>query len=210
MPEKVATHWNLRGEANGWMSRKYMIFGIVQGIQIMLYGMMLGIRWLILQLSNIEARKKNDGINPLKERETILNIGLVDRIMALTIGFIGSVHLFVIFHAMYAVGIGAVTFVLLPLFLIIVVVMIMRTMNTANKIREEMAAAGVLPPEVVAEYRRHWKWGMFYVNPNDKSVFVSNRLGMGFTLNLAHPMSWVVLLLLLLPAFFILGFAVTR
>ena len=38
-----------------------------------------------------------------------------------------------------------------------------------------------------------WKWGMFYSNPNDASILVEKRFGMGYTLNFGHWQSWVIL-----------------
>jgi uncharacterized membrane protein len=46
---------------------------------------------------------------------------------------------------------------------------------------------------------RHWKAGVFYVNPEDPAILVPKRnggpfgLGMGRTLNMAHPVSWLVM-----------------
>jgi uncharacterized membrane protein len=32
-----------------------------------------------------------------------------------------------------------------------------------------------------------WKWGLFYVNPNDAALLVPKRFGIGYSLNFAHP-----------------------
>ena len=32
----------------------------------------------------------------------------------------------------------------------------------------------------------HWKFGIFYFNPNNKKVFVPKRIGIGWTLNFAR------------------------
>ncbi len=39
----------------------------------------------------------------------------------------------------------------------------------------------------------NWKAGIFYYNPNDPAIFVSKRVGIGYTFNFAHRWSWVVL-----------------
>ena len=50
----------------------------------------------------------------------------------------------------------------------------------------------------------YWKAGMFYYNPNDPAIFVAKRVGIGYTVNFANKMCWLVLagilLLGLLPA----------
>ena len=42
--------------------------------------------------------------------------------------------------------------------------------------------------------------GPFYSNPDDPSLFVPKRYGIGYTLNFGNPWSWVVLLLILVLA----------
>lgn len=50
--------------------------------------------------------------------------------------------------------------------------------------------------------RRLWRWGMFYVNPEDPRLWVPKRFGIGWTLNFARPWAWIVIgLLTLLPLF---------
>ena len=45
-----------------------------------------------------------------------------------------------------------------------------------------------------------WKLGVFYFNPEDSSLLVPKRSGLGYTLNFANPWSWLVLAVALLPA----------
>jgi uncharacterized membrane protein len=45
----------------------------------------------------------------------------------------------------------------------------------------------------------HYRWGIFYVNAEDPAIWVPKRLGLGWTLNCAHGLSWFMLFLLLLP-----------
>lgn len=52
-----------------------------------------------------------------------------------------------------------------------------------------------------------WKWGMFYYNPEDSSLIVEKRFGLGQTLNFANRRSWVVLALLAAPLVLLAIFA---
>jgi len=38
-----------------------------------------------------------------------------------------------------------------------------------------------------------WIWGIFYFNRSDPSIFVEKRVGIGFTVNMARPIAWIVL-----------------
>jgi uncharacterized membrane protein len=58
---------------------------------------------------------------------------------------------------------------------------------------------------------RYWKLGVFYINPNDPSIFVERRFGVGWTINLGNPRAVLVLVaMLLIPITFavVLGFIV--
>ncbi|MCL2332861.1 MAG: DUF5808 domain-containing protein [Actinomycetia bacterium] len=39
---------------------------------------------------------------------------------------------------------------------------------------------------------RYWKLGMIYCNPDDPAVFVPKRFGVGWTNNVARPLTWVL------------------
>jgi uncharacterized membrane protein len=41
---------------------------------------------------------------------------------------------------------------------------------------------------------RHWKLGAIYFNPQDPTIFVEKRTGIGWTMNFANPISWITLL----------------
>ena len=38
----------------------------------------------------------------------------------------------------------------------------------------------------------YWKLGMFYFNPKDRNLFVEKRIGVGWTINLANKIAWII------------------
>jgi len=38
--------------------------------------------------------------------------------------------------------------------------------------------------------QKYWAGGLFYINPNDKRLWVEKRFGYGWTLNFARPIAW--------------------
>ena len=51
---------------------------------------------------------------------------------------------------------------------------------------------------------KHWKWGIFYYNKDDKRIFPPKRIKqMGYTVNFANPISILALIAILLLIFFI-------
>ena len=52
--------------------------------------------------------------------------------------------------------------------------------------------AGELPDEVTkTDEERFLKWGVLYYNPEDPSLFVEKRFGIGSTLNMARWQAWL-------------------
>jgi uncharacterized membrane protein len=47
----------------------------------------------------------------------------------------------------------------------------------------------------------YWKLGIVYFNPDDPSVVVERRFGVGYTLNFARPVTWIIMSLLAGSAF---------
>lgn len=39
---------------------------------------------------------------------------------------------------------------------------------------------------------KHWKLGVLYFNPNDPAIFLEKRFGVGWTINLARPVAWII------------------
>lgn len=44
---------------------------------------------------------------------------------------------------------------------------------------------------------KYWKLGMFYVNKNDPSLFIEKRFGVGWSVNFARPLIWIIIGLIL-------------
>ncbi|MCZ0944897.1 MAG: DUF5808 domain-containing protein [Gammaproteobacteria bacterium] len=43
----------------------------------------------------------------------------------------------------------------------------------------------------------HWKWSVFYHNPEDPKLWVEKLYGWGWTLNTARPAAWLILVAML-------------
>ncbi|MDR0822584.1 MAG: DUF5808 domain-containing protein [Endomicrobium sp.] len=50
---------------------------------------------------------------------------------------------------------------------------------------------------------QNYKFGIFYFNPKDKTLFPKKRFGIGWTINFGQPLAWVLLIVLIIIAFVI-------
>lgn len=48
---------------------------------------------------------------------------------------------------------------------------------------------------------QYWKLGIFYFNRHDPALFVEKRFGIGWTVNFARPIGWIILVSILVVAF---------
>jgi len=115
-----------------------------------------------------------------------------------------SILLLVMYPVSFAFGMVALLpLTTFPFWLVPAVTMTFVAVILAWSIRKGFSpAARDVVPEPVSD--AYWKAGMFYYNPSDPSIFVSKRVGIGYTMNFANKVTWVVLvgmlLIALLPA----------
>ena len=69
--------------------------------------------------------------------------------------------------------------------------------QAGSRLFRRMEAAGVADAPagtaMPADDDEHWKLGIFYVNRDDASLFLPERFGVGWTLNLGRPAAWGII-----------------
>lgn len=65
------------------------------------------------------------------------------------------------------------------------------------------------PEGMPADDDRHWKLGVFYWNGEDASLFVPNRFGIGWGMNLGRPAAWAIIAAFVLIVAALVVFSVT-
>lgn len=165
LPERFPVHWGADGQPNGWATRSF------SGV----YGPLLLAAFLNL-FSLVFAK-------------ALLRISRNTAMRHVTI----TILLLIMYPISFAFGmVGLLPLTTFPIWLVpaatlaFVAVLIVWA---AVKIRSP-AVRDVVPEPQNDSY---WKAGMFYFNPDDPAIFVSKRVGIGFTMNFANKMSWLVL-----------------
>jgi uncharacterized membrane protein len=101
--------------------------------------------------------------------------------------------------ALQAWGVGRVNlggedyFTLIPvaIWLIVAPVLLLRNRRQFFSVSKEKS------DRVSPDDDRFWKLGMIYFNPEDPSIMVNKRFGIGRTLNFGNPISWVLFIALI-------------
>ncbi len=176
LPERFPVHWGADGQPNGWATRSF------QGVYgPLLLAAFLNVLFLLFAMALLRASR-----NTTMRHVTITILLLIMYPVSFSFGMIGLLPLTTFpmwLIPAVTLGFGAVLVVW-----------------AALKIRSP-AVADVVPEPQSDSY---WKAGMFYFNPDDPAIFVSKRVGIGYTMNFGNRMSWFVLagmlLVALLPA----------
>ena len=88
---------------------------------------------------------------------------------------------------------------------ILIIVLLLLVVGIELKIRKEQQRLNKeQPSEILMDEDDNWPYGILCYNKNDNNLFVNSRIGMGVTVNFAHPVGkaldiFSVLMLLLLP-----------
>jgi hypothetical protein len=59
------------------------------------------------------------------------------------------------------------------------------------------------PPAIERNGDQFWRWGLFYYNPSDPTLFIQHRSGPGYTVNFANRLSWPLATLVLADLVFL-------
>ena len=177
LPERFPVHWGADGQPDRWSSREPLtVFApILIGAAMNLF--MLGLAWLFSQMAR----------NTIMRRITVRLLEVL----------------------LYPLTLTFIIVALLPLGLVVPIWLIPAIMLTcvAGLIiwsYRQIVAPAIADAAPDPQSDSYWKAGMFYYNPNDPAIFVAKRVGIGYTVNFANKMCWLVLtgilLLGLLPA----------
>jgi uncharacterized membrane protein len=107
-------------------------------------------------------------------------------------------------HVIGLSGSALTAFAVLPLLLgvAVLLVVVVRTREGGGLRLAGTAAGGT--KAVNRDDDRNYRWGLFYFNRDDPSLLVPKRFGIGWTLNLARPGTWlifgVVVVMAVIPA----------
>ena len=175
MPEPLPVHWGISGEPNGWMSRTR--FNVNAFFASMIWTCaLLGASAAAIKLG--ARRIRVAGKSNTAER----------------IFFAGTILVLIAFEYLSA-GIALLPFGF-PALPIVIGFLTIGSGGTASLII--MGQGGSRVAEDAAQGPigdrtddANWKWGIFYVNPDDSALIVEKRFGIGYTLNFGHRGSWI-------------------
>ncbi|HEU4936090.1 MAG TPA: DUF5808 domain-containing protein [Vicinamibacterales bacterium] len=185
VPARFPTHWNLAGKADGWTVKS--VPGVFRGLAIGFVACtaLLFTSYAVLNWTRLPRVTGHDGQQYRRVRRINLLAQLVwAYLMAILLAWTTCV-------AMFSANARELRLPLVirmaPFALLIIGTLLIRVMRRTAVL--EGPPIGDTTPD------SSWILGRLYFNRADPTLFVERRMGLGYTLNLGNPWSWLVLIM---------------
>lgn len=188
MPDVIVMQFGLDGEPSRVASKTPLIILLPVLIQVFLGGVFTFSHWMI-------TRSKR-GASATAPATSALAYGMFARaqsIFLLTSGLIVSALMIMmplsfmglvgLMQAAVAIMVGALVIVIGAIAIAIVYG------QGGSRLFARMQESD----EMLADNDQYWKLGIFYFNPEDSSLFLLERFGIGWTINWARPAAWAII-----------------
>lgn len=187
-PDLIPMHADLAGNITSYAPKSLAVVLMPVLIQVFLVACMAFSHWSIARskhVSNADAPVSSAWAYGLFARAQ--SIFLVAMGVALDVSFIG----------MELSMIGRVTMMqaVVPLLVVTVAAVVGSVVlsvvygQAGSRILARVGDPDLMP----SDDDDHWKLGVFYFDPDDASLFVPDRFGVGWTSNLGRPASWAII-----------------
>ncbi len=204
LPSTFPDHFNAQGVANSFESKTLLsVLSSVLFIGVPVSALLDFLAIAVLRVGQIQ-----DPSRPIGSKLSIKRFNRVNAYLLVFIALIVDSVIFLTSLVMWQIiPRGLVLIVaLLPALSIIPAVMIV-ALKVGQGGWRTMARDGG-SGKIVRDDDRLWKGGIIYYNPEDSSILVPKRFGYGYTLNMAHPVSWLVFVIIVLVPVAIFVFVV--
>ena len=182
IPARFPTHWNLAGKPDGWTAKS--VGGVFRGIAIGFVActMMLFTSYAVLHWTRLPRVTGTGGAQSRRVRLVNLVATLASEyLIALLLAWTSVVSMF---SAQGTRPQLPLAFRVAPFALVIIGTLAIRVMRR-TAISEGPAVGDTTPDSC-------WLFGHLYFNHADPTLFVEKRMGLGYTLNLGNPVSWLI------------------
>ncbi len=185
IPDSIITHYNAQGIPDRIQAKSYGTVFELNIVQLFLLAVFIFVNYM-----TGAARVKIDPADPERseEQQRRYRKGMSLLLLLLGLGmmiFMGFLQAFMLYGGSRMDGTLIAAAAIAPLVMSAAAVI---SMMKLGKGRMEASRPGE---------DSKWKAGAFYWDRSDPAIFVEKRTGIGFTLNWGHPVSWVIIAVIL-------------
>lgn len=191
LPDQIPTHWGVSGEPDAFTDKtpftaiQLPIFLLL--LQFMFIGIQFGMKFSGIKLSatNLQASKQRQ-LTLRKSTSwfsffTVLLLTMLFAYFQLT-----TIHPEMIQNSLMKIILPSGTLILI---LVGTIILVLKVGLSDKKTKQVAVEDSIMD----LDDDRYWKAGLFYFNKNDPSIFVEKRFGIGWTINFANPIGYLII-----------------
>ncbi|ASK61505.1 hypothetical protein CFK37_04615 [Virgibacillus phasianinus] len=196
IPERIPMQYDFEGNITNWSEKSYRALMVMPIMQVYLTLLFIFINTMIgkaKQQVNAGSPEESMRRNVIFRRRwsgyiIITGIALTLMFLLTQLSFIFKINQQLLVTAPLVLGIGVT---------VGAIILSITTGQGGSRVKISSSMNGQV---IDRDDDRYWKLGMFYFNKNDPSIFLEKRFGVGWTNNWAHPISWIIILVIIAGA----------
>ena len=188
MPDKVPMHMDLVGNVNSWTDKGIGVVLFPVLTQAIVLASMIFSHWSI-----IRSKSATSADAPVSTAYAYGLFAHAQSVLLVALGVLINLAFICMplsFAGILTMGQAALAVGLVALVAVVASIVVSLVYGQAgSRVIARVADDGSMPTDDDA----HWVAGVFYVNRDDPSLFLPERFGVGWTVNLGRPVVWAIM-----------------
>ncbi len=191
LPDIIPMHWNINGEVDNWADKSYGAVLFSSFTQIFIVGIMFfAYKSITMAKVQIDASRPEESRIQIKKSRKIWGLFIIGMTIVLSLLF-SLINIMIL----QILPISANTFTVITVgicILMLVVTIILAVKVGQGGSRLKVKRTSINNDEQTKDDDNYYKWGLIYYNPNDPSIFIEKRFGIGWTINFGNKLGVLV------------------
>ncbi|HLQ71174.1 MAG TPA: DUF5808 domain-containing protein [Bacillota bacterium] len=191
IPERIPMQFSFSGEVTKWADKSLksvLLLPAMQFFLLVLFGLVNTVIGRSKQQINAENPERSAEQNRLFRRRFSAFMMVSATLMVMLFGLIQLSFIYSLDNTMIGYG----TIGLSGIIIIGAIILSLKTGQGGSRIKVNVEDKD--GNMIDRDDDRYWKLGQIYVNRNDPAMFLEKRFGVGWTVNVAHPLVWILFL----------------
>ena len=208
VPDRMAIRFNQAGQAIAWADKSFSSLLYMPLTQLFMAVVLIFTYYMINR-----SRPQIDPANREKTMEQNIRFRYRWSVFTVVLGLLLILLLALVQLSMMGIvssGLAVTaSFVLMVVIILAVILLSVLSGQSGNRIKVGTSTEG---SPIIRDDDAYWKLGMWYYNPDDPSIFIEKRVGIGWTVNWGRPMAWVVIagIIILIAGFSIISTSMVK
>lgn len=196
IPEQIPMKYDFFGGVTNWAEKSYRSVLIMPITQIYMIALCMFINWMIgRSKQQLNAQNPDGSIEQNIIFRRRWSVFLIASGIVLTVLF--SVIQLSFIYSILTTYLTVISFMITAIMIIGVIVLAITTGQGGSRVKNVRTEDGTV---INRDDDQYWKLGQFYFNRTDPSLFLEKRFGVGWTMNLANPLAWLILIAIIVIA----------